>query len=129
MHEINHVSEQWFALAKGDKASAEHLLSLYPLRLEVICYLCEQSVEKLLKGFLSMQEVVPPRTHDLMKLCRMCSEYNEQFNDVLEACSNLNPYGVQVRYPNNIELIESDMHEALRDMQKVDILLDSLLVE
>ena len=47
MSEICSTVKQWFNLEQGDYESAKHLLTLYPLRLEVICYLCEQSAENI----------------------------------------------------------------------------------
>lgn len=119
MIEKNSILKQWLELADGDYASAMHLLTLYPFREEVICYLCEQSTEKYLKAFLFLNDIEPPRTHDLMKLNRMCCEIDKEFSSVLRECSNLTPYGVQVRYPNNVEIIEEDMRGAIKDIQKI----------
>lgn len=110
---------QWLELADGDYLSAKHLLTLYPHKLEVICYLCEQSAEKMLKSFLVPYQEEIPRTHDLMRLCRMCREQDEDFDNIFDECARLNPYGVQVRYPNNTELYEEDMQQALKDAQKI----------
>lgn len=74
MNEMSSYIRQWLELAEGDFLSANHLLTLYPHKLEVICYLCEQSAEKMLKGFLVPYQEEIPRTHDLMRLCRMCGE-------------------------------------------------------
>lgn len=119
MNEILLLVNQWTRLADGDIASAKHLLTLYPQRLEVICYLCEQSSEKYLKGFLCANKIEPPRTHDLMNLCRSCAKIDKSFMTILESCSNLTPYGVTVRYPNNIEIFEEDMKSALKDAQNI----------
>lgn len=125
MNELNSYIRQWLELAEGDYLSAEHLLTLYPHKLEVICYLCEQSAEKMLKSFLVpyLEEDIP-RTHDLMKLCRMCKEHDQEFDDILDECARLTPYGVQVRYPNNTELYEEDMQQALKDAKKIRNLIE-----
>lgn len=119
MIDKNSYIRQWLELAEGDLLSARHLLTLYPHKLEVICYLCEQSSEKMLKGFLAPKLEEIPRVHDLMKLCRMCMEYDKEFEELFEPASRLMPYGVQVRYPNNTELLEEDMQLALNDAQKI----------
>ena len=43
---------EWFQFADIDLASAEHLQSMRPQPLEIICYHCQQSAEKNLKGYL-----------------------------------------------------------------------------
>lgn len=67
MTDKNSYIRQWLELAEGDLLSARHLSTLYPHKLEVICYLCEQSVEKMLKGFLAPRLEEIPRVHVLMK--------------------------------------------------------------
>jgi hypothetical protein len=42
MSEMYNYISQWLRLAENDLISANHLLSLHPYKLEVICYLCEQ---------------------------------------------------------------------------------------
>jgi HEPN domain-containing protein len=64
--ETNNLYRQWFKFAADDYAAANHMLTLYPLRLEIICYHCEQCVEKMLKGFLTARDIEPPKTHDLL---------------------------------------------------------------
>lgn len=119
MSEMSNYIRRWLELAEGDWKSANHLLTLYPHQLEVICYLCEQSAEKLLKGFLVPYMEDIPRTHDLMKLCRLCEEQDADFAELFDPCARLMPYGVQVRYPNNTELYEEDMQIALKDLSKM----------
>ena len=91
----------------------------HPYKLEVICYLCEQSAEKMLKGFLASVKKEIPKTHDLMKLCRDCVEVEPSFDELFDSCARLVPYGVQVRYPNHTELFEEDMRMALKDSKKI----------
>lgn len=93
MKEMCKYIRQWLRLAEGDLESANHRLTLYPYKLEVICYLCEHSAEKMLKGFLASMEKEIPKTHDLMRLCRMCMQEDESFDELFESCSRLMPYG------------------------------------
>jgi len=125
----DYVSE-WFRFAASDLFSAEYLLGRYPQPLELICYLCEQSTEKYLKGYLIYRGVEePPRIHKLDALCEMCSEYDERFREIEKACNVLTQYGVQPRYPNEIEISEQDMKKALeyaRQVQDFELLTDVL---
>ena len=48
-----------------DLSAAEHLLTMRPLPVEIICYHCEQAAEKFLKATLVQFDREPPKTHDL----------------------------------------------------------------
>jgi HEPN domain-containing protein len=48
------IANEWFAFADNDLKSAKFLLRMHPTPLEIICYLCQQSAEKYLKGFIAM---------------------------------------------------------------------------
>lgn len=73
----------------------------------------------MLKGFLVPYQEEIPRTHDLMRLCRMCREEDADFDGIIDECARLMPYGVQVRYLNNTELYEEDIQQALEDAGKI----------
>ena len=112
-------NSEWHELAKMDLAAAEFLLDMRPVPVEIICYHCEQAAEKLLKGVLVCFDIEPPKTHDLVKLCKLCCELDEQFEQLADACIELTPYGVQVRYPSDLELNESDMKCALKECKAI----------
>ncbi len=112
-------SGEWIRLAEMDLGAAEHLLSMHPLPVEIICYHCEQSAEKILKGALAAFHTEPPKTHDLVQLCKLCSEMDGRYAELADACIELTPYGVQVRYPSDLELDERDVACALRECRKI----------
>ena len=63
--ELEYVAE-WFEFADMDLASAEYLCGMRPQPLEIICYHCQQSAEKYLKGYLIYKGVMePPKIHNL----------------------------------------------------------------
>lgn len=73
----------------------------------------------MLKRFLISKNIDPPRTHDLRLLLRMCGEIANDFYNIEEPCVRLTAYGVQPRYPMRIELIESDMRQAIDDADHI----------
>ena len=115
----NSVVKAWCDFANNGLTAAKYLLGLHPLKLEIICYHCQQSAEKMLKGFLIDKNIDPPKTHDLRLLWRMCGEIADGFDDIEEACVRLTAYGVQPRYPMEIELSESDMQQAINDADRI----------
>jgi len=47
------IAGEWFNIADADLSSAEYLRGMSPAPLEIICYHCQQSAEKYLKGYLA----------------------------------------------------------------------------
>jgi len=111
---------EWFRFADIDLSSAEYLLGKRPQPLEIICYLCQQSAEKCLKGYLIYKGVIePPKIHNLDILREMCLKYDERFREIEKACNVLSQYGVQPRYPHQIAIFERDMEKALEYARQV----------
>jgi len=112
-------SKEWQRLAEMDLMSSEYLLKMNPVPIEIICYLCQQSAEKYLKGYLVLHGMNPPKTHDLNQLQKLCSSISNNFTDVADHCSDLTAYGVQPRYPMQLMLEERDMQEALMNAKAI----------
>ena len=131
--ENSSLSKEWLEYAAMDLKSAEFLLAMRPVPIEIICYHCEQAAEKLLKSVLVYYGQEPPKTHDLVRLCTQCSDLAPEFESLLGACAELTPYGVQARYPSGMELEERDREHALAAchrmakfvLPKLDLTLDS----
>jgi HEPN domain-containing protein len=113
----NDLVQEWYKFAMTDFNSAKYLCDMRPKPLEIICYHCQQSAEKFLKGFLISNNVEAPKIHDLRRLCELCLNINNSFDSLKEICQNLNPYGVQPRYPDEIEILETDAEKALQNVQ------------
>ena len=123
-------SQEWFNYAKEDLNDAMTLLSQNPRSYRNICYLCEQAVEKALKGFLIVSGVDSvPRSHDLETLCLSCAEYNVEFDKYKETCFLLSHYGTQVRYPSDIEVEKVDATYALQVAEELLKFTDSVTVQ
>jgi len=111
--ELKYAAE-WFDFANTDLSTAEFLLAMHPQPLEIICYHCQQSAEKYLKGYLIYTGVIePPKTHNLILLHSMCLDTDSCFGEISHACEALNRYGVQPRYPHELEILEQDMIKAI----------------
>lgn len=105
---------EWVEYARRDLASAEYLQTMAPAPLEIICFHCQQAVEKALKAFLIYHGVQSvPRIHDLAELCKQCMNIEPAFSELLEPCADLTMYAVQTRYPTNVRIEEDQMLGAL----------------
>ena len=95
--------QEWLNKGNDDLRSAEHLSTMqHPTPDEVICYLCQQSAEKYLKSYLVLNDIEPPRIHDLKELMEMCGQLNNNFNVLLPQLDVLKVYAVLPRYPNEL---------------------------
>ena len=68
---INDVKE-WMIMADDDFDSAKVLNESVQRHMEVICYLCAQTTEKYLKGYLTYNDILPQKTHNLVLLNDKC---------------------------------------------------------
>ena len=81
--------------------------------------LCQQAAEKALKSFLISKDIELQRTHDLgllAELCQTASEFPEAF---LEGCDELTPYGVKIRYPQELDIAERHATRALEQAEAI----------
>ncbi|SJZ82707.1 HEPN domain-containing protein [Selenihalanaerobacter shriftii] len=111
----NDMMQEWFTIAEKDLKSAQFLKGMHPTPLEIICYHCQQSVEKYLKGYMALQNEKIVRTHDLLVLNKKCRKYNSDFSEIEDECLRLTDYGVNVRYPFHFELTLEDVELAIKD--------------
>ncbi|MDR1321473.1 MAG: HEPN domain-containing protein [Gracilibacteraceae bacterium] len=109
---------EWYRFARMDLTAANTLNEhARPKPLEIICYHAQQCAEKMLKGFLVANSVEPPKKHDLPLLCDMCIKTDAHFSELSDICDFLTVFGVQPRYPNELEVLDEDAMRALRDVQ------------
>ena len=106
----------WLEFAKTDLGVAKHLNdSYFPKPLEIICYHCQQSAEKAIKALiiaLGLQDGIPKK-HNLSFLLEQIKnmiDIPEKYYDYADA---LTPYGIAVRYPNELFIEERRVSEAI----------------
>lgn len=113
------VALEWQRYAAQDLSSAEFLLTMKPQPLEIICYHCQQCAEKNLKSFMAYHGAGITKTHDLVSLNKTCREYDPSFALIENDCLELTDYGVQVRYPFQLELTEADVTLAIQSARRI----------
>lgn len=123
------MHKEWLDFAAMDLEAAQFLFDMRPVPVEIICYHCEQAAEKLLKAVLVAADIEPPKTHDLIQLCKKCAELDSAYEVLADACIELSPYGVQVRYPSDLDLNEDDMQYALAMCRRIDKVVREKLTE
>ena len=112
--------KEWIRFADMDVLSANHLNEIqYPKPLEIICYHCQQAAEKMLKALIIANDGELQKTHDLGLLTDILSEFVTFPENVLNSADELTPYGVKIRYPQELNIEESHVTKALSNMKTV----------
>ena len=122
---MNNEELEWYRYAQTDLNTAIFLLDMHPTPLEIICYHCQQSAEKYLKGYLLSKQKELQKTHDLTVLYKECLSLNPEFQTIQDECINLSDFAVNTRYPFHLDLSETDSRKAITDAQRIqDFIID-----
>ena len=77
---MDNLVYEWIKYSDMDLAAAKHIhKNMYPVPLEIVCYHCQQSAEKILKAFLIYSGSKPAKVHDLELLRNECEILDKSF--------------------------------------------------
>ena len=112
---------EWIRYAQMDYDAAKNMSILHkPVPLEIVCYHCQQSAEKILKAYAIAKGESLIKTHDLRILITQCLKHEKAFGSLSVACSALTDYAALTRYPAGADDVnESDMGAALKNAVEV----------
>jgi len=110
---------EWYQIAEDDLYSAKVLNDQVRKPIEIICYHCAQSAEKILKGFLVYNDVEPPKTHNLLLLHELCVKIDNNFTNVRLECGMLNKFANEIRYPHWFDVSQSDADLSIKSVEKI----------
>ncbi|MEK7396963.1 MAG: HEPN domain-containing protein [Candidatus Poribacteria bacterium] len=120
--------KEWLLIAEDDLVSAQILLSHEPPGLRVACFLCQQSIEKMLKAFLVWKNEPFEKTHNINYLLDLCKIHGLEIAFLRDKAGILTSYAVEVRYPgDNIEVTREEAGEALSIADAVSKLINDLI--
>ena len=111
--ETRDAVRQWRAKADSDWTAVEILLSSDRCPAQIVCFHCQQYVEKLLKALLTAHNVEAPKTHDLRRLIQLAEPFAAALAGLSDRADLLTSHGVQTRYPDDWQDIPE---EEMRDM-------------
>ena len=97
MKKSSDLAKGWFRKGDSDLVSARATLKTSG-PYDTVCFHAQQSVEKYLKGFLTLCQCSFPYTHDLIALNLLCKEIVSDWPILDETLSVLTSYGVNARY-------------------------------
>ena len=111
--------KEWIIKSQNDLKSAQ-ILYREDGPTDSLCFHCQQSAEKMLKGFLVFNKKEFPKIHDLIHLLTLCRKIDKNFKSLENEISFLNRYYIESRYPPEIALYSrAECQEAIEYTQKI----------
>ncbi|MBI5815677.1 MAG: HEPN domain-containing protein [Nitrospinae bacterium] len=115
---------QWLAKAESDIRTVEILLPDAACPRDVVCFHCQQYVEKLLKALLTLHGIEAPKTHNLRRLIQLAVSNVPELNDLIDDSDRLTEHGVTCRYPDDWrEIGTEEMEQMIRLARKFGAIL------
>jgi HEPN domain-containing protein/predicted nucleotidyltransferase len=117
--------ERWLKVADNDSRTVLACLAADPPLRGNAAFHCQQAVEKLLKGFLTLAGKRSRKTHSLSQLGAMAQESFPELAELVSTVDNWSSWVAEFRYPGATEP-EPDQHELRRALDVIDRLAASL---
>lgn len=92
-------AQEWLNRAERDLRTSALLLRGPEVLPDESVFHAQQAAEKALKAYLASRDEPFAKTHDLPRLVKQCQTLDEEFAQLADAASVLNPYVSQFRYP------------------------------
>jgi HEPN domain-containing protein len=109
---------QWVRKAEEDAEAARDLAVRRPPLRDIVCFHCQQAVEKYLKALLQELSISFPKTHDLEVLLDLLLPHAPTLNTLRRRLDALSNFAVEYRYPV-VRATTRQMQTALRTMDRV----------
>jgi HEPN domain-containing protein len=112
--------KNWLYKAVHDMEMAKLAMEYKPELRDLICFHCQQSVEKALKAYLVYLDIPFRKTHSLTYLLDLLVEHENISDEMYSDLEKLESYAVEIRYPDNLyEPSEEEAKEALKIASKI----------
>ena len=101
---MNKETKNWLKMAGYDITTAKQMLKTG--RYVYVIFMCHLSIEKVLKAIICEEtERVPPKTHDLIYLLKICNITLD--DELLDFIGMINNTAVATRYPEDLSKLVS----------------------
>ena len=123
-----YLSKEWINKAQNDIKTAK-ILYQEKGPTDSLCFHCQQTAEKYLKGFLIFHQKEFPKAHDLILLLNLCRKIDKTFKDIQEEVIALNRYYIETRYPPEVPVYSrQECKKALKNAERiVQFIADKIL--
>ena len=115
------TAKSCFEKSAQDLRMAQGLFSMDTNFKEGSVFMCQQSIEKALKGFLVSHKIRVAKTHDLVELSKQAFKLNSDLKTLDQDMERFTEYAISYRYPDaaSAVLIANDVEHALSRAQEI----------
>jgi HEPN domain-containing protein len=115
----------WIAKANRYLGTAATIFEHKPEYTDIVCYHCQQAVEKYLKAYLTCLSIDFRRSHDLTYLLDLLSEQESFSDEFYDYAQELEGYAVEVRYPGGLDMPTSrEARESIDIARKFKVFIE-----
>lgn len=121
--ELQKLLDDWLAFAKENLLYAKDGMKAEFSPYHTICFLCQGSAEKYLKGYLISRGWELEKIHDLRKLLEYAVKYDSSFSEIFSETGILNRYITEGRYPGDLpyeSIGPREATEAIEAAEKIE---------
>ena len=93
---MQEVTRKWIERAKYDLDTAEDMFTSG--RYLYVAFMCQEAIEKILKGIIVENGGEVLRTHNLVRLAESAGMYNEMADENKDFLADLTPFAIESRY-------------------------------
>lgn len=123
------ILKEWIKKAEQDRSAANVLIRQRKLAVyDIVCFHCQQCVEKYLKAYLTSINQDFPKTHDLMELVDLAVKGNGAFELIRDLIKPLGKFAIRFRYPGE-ESRSPQAKQATQIMEKARAFILDLLAD
>lgn len=91
----------WLSKAESDLLAARLLIEDEKRLLDIGVYHCQQAAEKAIKAWLTFQDIIFPKTHDLETLLHLSADSLPEASLYSRHARMLTPLATEFRYPGD----------------------------
>ncbi len=114
----------WYEKSLKDLEGAR-ILFKYGGDFSIVAFHCQQSLEKLLKGYILKETQTLAEGHSLVYLCKKAIEFDASLKSYLKDCAYINQFYIETRYPADIPtvLTQDEAQECILIAEKLQKLI------
>ena len=110
----------WYDKSKKDLEGAK-ILFKHGGDNSIVAFHCQQSIEKLLKGYILKVTQTLSEGHSLVYLCKQAISFDNSLKPYLKDCAYVNQFYIETRYPADlpISLTTEETEECISIAEKL----------
>ena len=123
---MKELTLEWINKAEEDYIVAIRESGTEPVIYNVVCFHCQQSVEKYFKAYLQEMSIEFEKTHDIRFLYEKVKDKLKNLSEYKDDFDELSLWAVELRYPG-VSAEKEDAEKSLKIMIKVREVIRNIL--